>query len=258
MKKQWTFLMLGVIGTLIGAAFLRIHITSTTAMLQPLVRPGILSPAHAFLENRCSACHTPGKGIEAANCVVCHANNQKLLQRQPTAFHANIGRCAECHVEHSGSNVRPTAMDHAALAHIGLATLSREASDSEGRAALQGLRNWMRSTPSVVTGATPLEAVLDCAMCHSTKDRHAGLFGKDCSECHSTKQWKVAGFQHPSARSLDCAQCHQAPPSHYMEHFEMISKRIAGVEQAQVNQCELCHQTTVWNDIRGIGFYKHH
>ena len=26
----------------------------------------------------------------------------------------------------------------------------------------------------------------------------------------------------------------------------------------QVNQCYRCHQTDAWNDIKGIGFYKHH
>ncbi|MBI3736827.1 hypothetical protein HY256_09975 [Candidatus Sumerlaeota bacterium] len=53
-------------------------------------------------------------------------------------------------------------------------------------------------------------------------------------------------------------QCHQAPPSHYMMHFEMVSMKVAGQEHAEVSQCYLCHQTTAWNDIRGVGWYKHH
>ena len=55
-----------------------------------------------------------------------------------------------------------------------------------------------------------------------------------------------------------CAQCHQAPPSHYMMHFRMVSMTVAGRMHAQVNQCYLCHQTTSWNDIKGVGLYKHH
>jgi NAD-dependent SIR2 family protein deacetylase len=27
---------------------------------------------------------------------------------------------------------------------------------------------------------------------------------------------------------------------------------------AQVNQCYRCHQTTSWNDILGVGYYKIH
>lgn len=251
-------LALGFIGAVIVAGSVRIHLTANTARLQRLVSPGNLSPAHAFLEGRCSACHTPGKSVEAVNCIVCHANNPNLLQRQPTAFHANIDRCAECHAEHRGGSVRPVAMDHAALARISLAAISRKASGSEGRVVAKRVQDWIRSTPRVETGAAPLEAALDCATCHATKDRHVGIFGNECSQCHVTTQWKVAGFQHPSERSFDCAQCHQAPPSHYMEHFTMISKRIASQPEAQVNQCYLCHQTTAWNDIRGIGWYKHH
>jgi hypothetical protein len=108
---------------------------------------------------------------------------------------------------------------------------------------------------------------LNCVGCHATKDRHLGLLGKDCAQCHATNQWTIAEFRHPSPSSYDCAQCHQAPPSHYMMHFDMISKKIAGQEDAQVdgccgptqvNQCYRCHQTTSWNDIKGVGFYKHH
>src|SRR5262249_20453402 len=51
---------------------------------QRQISPGRLSAAHAFLEDNCAACHTAGRGPEAANCVVCHANDAVLLQRQPT------------------------------------------------------------------------------------------------------------------------------------------------------------------------------
>jgi len=77
----------------------------------------------------------------------------------------------------------------------------------------------------------------------------------------------AAEFCHPSLRSLECAQCHQAPPSHYMMHLEMVSKKVAGLDNdqnsqccgpVQVNQCYRCHQTTSWNDIKGVGWYKHH
>jgi hypothetical protein len=43
-----------------------------------------------------------------------------------------------------------------------------------------------------------------------------------------------------------------------MGHFEMVSKRVAGVEHAEVSQCYLCHQTTSWNDIKSVGMYDHH
>ena len=70
--------------------------------------------------------------------------------------------------------------------------------------------------------------------------------------------WTVAGYQHPSSRSTECVQCHQAPPSHFMGHFSMMDQKIARQEHARVDQCFECHNTTSWNDIVGIGFFKVH
>ena len=104
----------------------------------------------------------------------------------------------------------------------------------------------------------PKEALLSCPACHSNDDRHFGLFGKDCVQCHSTRQWTLPEFIHPSNQSLDCNQCHEAPPSHYMQHFKMISAQVAGELNAKVEECYACHQSTSWNDIKRAGWYKHH
>lgn len=217
---------------------------------QSQVMPGKLSAAHAQFETNCAACHTPVQGIDEAKCIGCHANNESLLQRQPTAFHANINNCAACHIEHGGANANLRGMNHEALARIG-ANLIPEGANIPNQSSVPPL-------PENHPLVSPLEARLDCASCHATKDKHFGLFRQNCASCHATNQWTIPSFQHPSPRSQDCAQCHQAPPSHYMEHFSMVSKRVARQENAQVNQCYVCHQTTSWNDIKGLGFYKHH
>ena len=264
--RKWIFIVivLGLVLAAVALGALRVHLVANAGRLQRVISPGTLSMAHAFLEEKCSVCHTSIHGVEGAKCIVCHANNENLLQRQPTAFHATIGRCAECHIEHRGVSVRPVVMDHAALARLGLSELSTSAPDTENRITANRIRNWM-SGPSGASNR--LDATLNCATCHATKDRHLGLFGNECSECHGTEQWTIAEYRHPSARSLDCAQCHQAPPSHYMEHFAMVSKKTVGqgtlggsqcCDNVQVNQCYRCHQTTSWNDLRGVGYYKHH
>ena len=233
--------------------------------------PGALSAPHAALENSCEACHTANKGPVDTKCIGCHANETALLQRQPTAFHANIPECAGCHIEHRGRQANLRQMDHPALARIGLQMLDKGPRGNSVSA--DELIRWVNAHPGG-PGPTPshpnltaLEMTLNCGTCHATKDRHAGLFGADCASCHATTQWSLANFQHPSPRSFDCAQCHQAPPSHYMMHFDMVSKKIARQEDervaqccgvAQVNQCQRCHQTTSWNDIKGVGWYKHH
>jgi hypothetical protein len=43
-----------------------------------------------------------------------------------------------------------------------------------------------------------------------------------------------------------------------MGHFNMVSMMVASQPHAQVYQCFLCHQTDAWNDIKGVGWYKHH
>ena len=262
-------LWLVLIAAVATAATLAVaRFTPASSALKQFVSPGPLSAPHAYLANRCESCHETNVGVTALKCTVCHANNERLLGRQPTAFHASIQECAACHVEHRSTNTRPVSMDHVELAKVGARTLVRASgTDAASAATLQSLRTWLRiRLPGQLDEGSAREA-LNCAGCHSTKDRHLGLFGADCAQCHATTGWSVAGFQHPSPRSLDCAQCHQAPGSHYMMHFDMISKKIAGQEDAQVaaccgaarvTQCYRCHQTTSWNDIRGVGYYKHH
>lgn len=223
---------------------------------QQLSSPGKLSNAHASLENNCAACHTPIAGAQAKNCIVCHANNTAILQREPTAFHANIAECAPCHREHQGHELATTKMDHLALAHIGHKMLER--SITPFRIEIVEIQRWLKETRPSADHRAAEEALLNCATCHGMKDKHFGLFGADCAQCHNTAAWTIPEFRHPPAASRDCAQCHQAPPSHYMMHFKMVSMKVAGVEHADVRQCFLCHQTTSWNDIRGVGWYKHH
>lgn len=271
MKKRVVILFVLIAAVALGGVLHQRGVMRSAIWLRQ-VSPGQLSAAHTSLENNCVACHTPVKGVEAVSCAACHANNEALLQRQPTAFHAHIQSCSQCHLEHEGANRRPTKMDHLALAQFGLRELN-DAADSERRQVRGQLLGWIRQHrvgPGPETGhknITSEEMILDCASCHSNQDKHFKLFGQDCAQCHATAQWAIAEFQHPSPRSTDCAQCHQAPPSHYMMHFEMVDKTVAGKANApgnpccadvQVNQCYRCHQTNAWNDIKGVGWYKHH
>ena len=263
MSKLVLSLLLVIVGG--AAATLSVlHFPRVQAVAQRAVRPGELSQPHAFLGNNCAACHTPVKGVDAKNCIVCHADNTSLLQRQPSAFHATIGECASCHLEHQGRVPRTTQMDHNALAGIAARKVGRDSASPAGKKDEARVLGWLLSQAKKTAvnpnypHLTPGEATLNCAVCHSAQDRHRGLFGNDCASCHGTTKWTVAEFRHPSPVSESCAQCHQAPPSHYMMHFKMVSMTVAHVEKAEVTQCFLCHQTTSWNDIKGVGYYQHH
>ena len=242
--------VLVTIGVVLGIGFDWSQSDSTTRRLwQQAVVPGALSQSHAFLSNQCVACHVTVKGVKPALCISCHAANTALLQRQPTAFHANVQVCTGCHVEHQATVRMPTTMDHSLLAKVGHSQLA---------AGLTAGPPGASRLPVEHPGMAANESMLDCASCHATKDRHQGLLGSNCVQCHSTSQWTIAEFRHPSVSSTECAQCHQPPPSHNMMHFSMMSAPIARQPNANVNQCFLCHQTTSWNDIKGVGRVKHH
>ena len=262
--KNWAQLlglMVGVLALLV-ASLVDFGIRApTVATWQRQASPGHLSAAHAMLANNCAACHTGVKGVDVAKCISCHAGNKTLLARQPTAFHATIGDCAACHGEHQGRNANLRAMDHQALARVGIKFVSA------GKETPKYLLD--EQLPADHPLLTALEGKLNCASCHNAKFApHFGLMGKNCASCHGTAQWTIPKFQHPSVLSISCNQCHQAPPSHYMMHFAMVDKAV--VEQGTVDnkeccggnvlvaQCYKCHQTTSWNDIKGVGFYKHH
>ncbi len=235
--------------------------------------PGPLSAAHDFLGAQCEACHTPVQGVEATSCLTCHATAApELLTKPSTAFHANVGECAGCHIEHQGRNRRPITMDHAVLVGVGharmdeVSTRGLPAGEAGFRHALARLQALLDGSGTDLVGSSPASrlapagtrAALDCVSCHVNNDVHRTLFGRDCQGCHNVNAWTVASYMHPSSRSQDCVQCHQAPPSHYMMHFEMMDRTIAGQPNARVEQCFLCHQIDAWNNIRGVGWRKMH
>jgi hypothetical protein len=226
-----------------GAAIATVYRNGSDAVPRwtTFVSPGALSAKHAFLADKCETCHTPVRGVEATVCISCHATDAATLARQSTVFHATVQSCTTCHIEHEGG-VRPTRMDHEAL--IAVARSDRD----------RPLFHWFSHGLAGTEGTDSL----DCFACHSNRSPHRDLFGQECAACHLTTSWTVAGFKHPSPASTECAQCHQAPPSHYMGHFHMISMMVARQHHARVEQCYLCHQTDAWNDIRGVGWYKHH
>jgi hypothetical protein len=262
-NKVLITIMLGIFGFFSWLMYRDLRSFKQSSATTAAFLPGHLSQAHAFLSNQCSACHTANQGVSAASCISCHANNQNLLQRQPTAFHASITSCKECHSEHRAGKSPPLFMDHVALAELGARTHDKKSDLVQNQIIRSYLEkkhaDQMESEILPINSHEPaIVSTLSCVSCHGTKDKHQGNFGTSCLSCHSTQSWNIAEYNHPSSNSRSCAQCHQAPPSHYMEHFEMVSKTFAGKEHAKVNQCYLCHQTTSWNDIKGKGWYKHH
>jgi hypothetical protein len=249
-----TFITAGLVSATAAVVSLYRAGSPSVPWLAQSIQPGKLSAKHAFLEGKCETCHMPTRGVEAAACIGCHATAASDLGKQPTAFHASIQDCRGCHVEHIGA-ARPIKMDHAVLLKIGSHLIAgQQGHPTVPREMADDLKRFL----GLPVSQSAEKEGLDCAGCHSNRDPHRELFGRECASCHATTSWRIAGFLHPSPTSRDCAQCHQAPPSHYMEHFAMMDKALTGHHQAEVNQCFLCHRTDSFNDIKGVGWYKHH
>ncbi len=225
--------------------------------LSKFIEPGKLSKFHANIEQNCNQCHVPYLGVIRDRCVVCHAAPTELLEKQNTTFHSSITSCTGCHFEHQGRDASITKMDHTHFALVAR-EMSKNGNLNSQNMKFENILIPESARKSYHGTDFALEKTLNCVSCHANQDKHRSLFGNDCSSCHNTSDWTISSFSHPPSTNRDCSQCHQAPPSHYMMHFKMISMKVAGVEHAEVNQCYLCHQTTVWNDIRGVGYYKHH
>lgn len=226
-----------IVALIIGVPLaMRTDISKKAGIVERFVAPGPLSSAHRSLASSCSSCHTPVKGVQAKACLTCHVGTD-FGDKQSTAFHGAAKECTSCHVEHQGEQAI-VKMDHAALLDAAL---------------------WAQPPNSTPANKTPQrsEASLNCASCHSIRDKHQGLFGNDCATCHTTQSWQISAYRHPSPNSTQCVECHKAPPSHFMEHFSMVSQRAAG-QRARVDQCYACHTTDSFNNIRRRGWYDHH
>lgn len=238
MKRSFLIIaILVVTATLIGLGIDWQRRDSPTRKLwQQVVTPGPLSQSHAFLSNSCSTCHTPVKGVEAARCVTCHANNTELLQRQPTAFHANIQVCSGCHVEHKGSARMPTTMDHALLAKVSHREL--EAMRSQPKVHESGMSakdvgvvtDLLKPNPSSTASAPmPAKPKGNAENCDGAAGCTQG--GKD-GRADTGVPIPLSHLRREGEESmLNCASCHATKDRH---------QGLFG------STCSQCHATTQW------------
>jgi hypothetical protein len=166
----------------------------------------------------------------STNCGACHVPFRRVAD----------SNCLGCHARSTDLLTRRDTAFHAAATRCITCHL-----EHLGRTARVSRMDHAVLNPDVA-----------CTACHV--DRHQTYFGDRCAECHGLETWRVAGFRHPPPRSKVCTECHAAPPSHYMMHFQMVDVALTRQRGATVDQCWRCHTTDHWNNIKGVGFYKHH
>jgi hypothetical protein len=80
--------------------------------------------------------------------------------------------------------------------------------------------------------------------------------------------WRIVGLTRLSpvfpfntlnyAFGLTGVSLKEVPPCHRTTHFREVCAQVSGKPNAKVHECYSCHQSTAWNDIKAVGWYKSH
>lgn len=219
--------------------------------------PGELARGHASLagDDRCSECHSAGRGVSNDKCMSCHQDVARTV-REKTGLHGKTfaGQpCGSCHVDHRGRDhdlIRwdPQSFDHRQAGwplrgdHARLACAKCHTGKNErGHATYIGLDQ-------------------ACVSCH--EDKHQGRFGLDCQSCHDEVDWKnleLDRFDHALSRfplrgkhaQVKCAECHGTPAVYQPLPFAECGDCHEDPHQERLgSECESCHDEVSWKKTR--------
>jgi hypothetical protein len=222
-------------------------------VIERLVSPGPLSPAHARFESRCNACHVSfHRQAQPGQCLTCHTGIARD-RASHTRFHGSLPQartqpCRQCHVEHQGTAHALAQLDRKAFNH-----------DTESRYRLTGGHIRTPCAACHVGMARFRETPQACAACHVRQDVHRGRLGPQCQSCHTTARWKdVLPFDHDHTRypltgahrTTPCVGCHVKEQWHGVSTACVSCHLGKDIHRgADGPRCGDCHLTTNWRAI---------
>jgi hypothetical protein len=198
--------------------------------------------SHAEIGTECSACHTPWRGLAAANCTTCHTGvGEQLARADGLHGRLTLTDCATCHREHQGADHDLLQAAHAhfpPLYHAALFPL-------EGEHAAVPCADCHTPLPAA---GTPHE----CAGCHAEPEEHAGEYGLQCARCHTPEGWEPATLRghpfpltHGGLPEPVCEACHTERYAaysclgcHMAQEMEAVHPDLA---QGELVACAVCH-----------------
>jgi len=183
----------------------------------------------------CNDCHEPDRRHRDTphDCLSCHEADNPHGQTLGT-------ECGDCHTPNDWLEVD---FDHDATGypligkHQGPACLDCHAD------------NTFTNTPTT------------CFDCHADDDAHEGRSGNECGNCHSPLGWNDTRFDHnrDTQFMLDgkhaeqsCDACHSPDPFADQLSTGCVSCHLEDDNHEGLlgEQCESCHATSAWTDVR--------
>jgi hypothetical protein len=212
--------------------------------------------SHVDLQDQCTRCHYPWRGIDPIRCTSCHTNVRDQVQSSE-GLHGHLDKpdaCTHCHTEHQGenANLTPNALGRLPHQQFGFSLVYHQIR-RDGRefvcADCHADRDYLpsqtlcRDCHSALDAAYIVQHVMDfpgnCLECHDGSGKmrdfdHNTVFALGgahsallCSHCHV--EGNYAGL------SADCQTCHEEPDVHL---------GLFGT------QCATCHTTRAWIPAR--------
>lgn len=200
-----------------------------------------LTGKHA--QTKCDACHTGHAYRDKlkTECFACHQKDDKHRDQ--------LGRqCDQCHDTVDWKTT--VRFDH-----------------NKSRFPLLGGHARVECKSCHATPAYK-DAKRECAACHEKDDTHKRTLGADCETCHNARNWKIWDYDHNRRTKflldgahvrIACVSCHKVAAAADGKIPQLVSTCVACHRSDDIHngeygpQCERCHDTRLWRDIKPLG-----
>lgn len=208
----------------------------------------ILDGAHNFVE--CSQCHQSGYAGTSTECYDCHTSNYNSSINPDHNVLSLPTDCSGCHSTNPGWS--PASFPVHNQFYI-----------------LTGRHLEIANDCATCHDGNYINTVNQCFDCHQTAysttqnpNHTAAGISQICSDCHGTSSWIPSTFDHSLTgfgltgqhSTLECSSCHEGTTTGltnecYACHQEQYSSAPDHLSQNFPTNCELCHNSTAWNQV---------
>ncbi|MFH0736086.1 MAG: cytochrome C [bacterium] len=211
-----------------------------------------------------------GKAVTDDKCLTCHKEIHSLIDKNKGYHSSNdvkSKKCFNCHNEHHGRKFQLIKFEEDKFNHkkAGFELLGKHFNLKCAECHTQKFSKSKKNK-------TYLGLNTNCLTCH--QDYHKGSLGQNCLSCHNNNTFKeVNKFDHNKARfhltgkhlNVDCAKCHKIEIKDGKETQKFKDLQFSSCSSCHADQhlgkfgtnCESCHVTNSFKEIKNIGKFDH-